>query len=688
MRRHVLLNRIALMALALSACVIERDEPNLAGQDVHLTIVHTADLHSRFLPYSFAPGQIDRGLGLLPKSGQPNAIVGGIGRIGRVVKCIRGFYGADDPICKSLEPRIGETAARSLHLDSGDIFEGAPIFNKFNGEPEVRAMTQLGLSAMALGNHEFDHGAQNLSLQLEKFAGFPVLAANYEFDDPKDPTKPKLGRDIHKYVIFNVGGIKVGVIGMGNLSSMQGVIEGGNSSGIRPIEAVQAMTDTLAVVRPQVDIVTVVSHLGLDEDEGVAAAQAEASDQNAQIALAGVDVIFGGHLHIVLNPPKTLLQLSKESGEILNKSIVCHSGAFAKYVGRLDLIVHIPSADEVAAGVAASVKSHAYRVIPIDDTIPSDPDLDDLIEPYQFKMNQFLDLTQVFGIVPCPANATICPKTLRTDPNGGDSQLGNLVTTSMRLRHRVEADFALTNSLGIRTDFESGPLNLEQFYNVFPFENTITTMFLSGQEVQQLLDGVAARSAERGCRTQSQMAGIAFDLVCDPSQCEPGMRACAKNIYFGDNCRAPDNSFDGTNCVPLDAFGEYRVAVNDYIAAGGSGFSVLKRNTTKFNTGISLRDSLIDYIRSLTGRCDPVTYKNIVGVNCLDAQQATYDCSARCCCHDELSGPVLCGTGCTEFLACQGRGLSPKPYDYTDKACVDATIQAHDGRITAIGGGQ
>jgi hypothetical protein len=38
--------------------------------------------------------------------------------------------------------------------------------------------------------------------------------------------------------------------------------------------------------------------------------------------------------------------------------------------------------------------------------------------------------------------------------------------------------------------------------------------------------------------------------------------------------------------------GLYRVAVNDYIAKGGSGFDALKRNTSKQDTGVSLRDSL------------------------------------------------------------------------------------------------
>ena len=47
----------------------------------------------------------------------------------------------------------------------------------------------------------------------------------------------------------------------------------------------------------------------------------------------------------------------------------------------------------------------------------------------------------------------------------------------------------------------------------------------------------------------------------------------------------------------------YRIAVNDYIAKGGSGFNVLKRNTTRQETGISLRDSLIGYMQGFC-TCD------------------------------------------------------------------------------------
>jgi 5'-nucleotidase len=701
MRPSVLLPLLICSSLA-AGCTIQSPTPDLSGQDVHFTIVHTADLHSRFFPYYFAPGQIDKGLGLQPKTGQTTAVVGGIARVGMIIKCIRGVYSG--AACKGLTVPddngleiAGDPAARSLHLDSGDIFEGAPVFNQFNGEVEMRAMSDIGLSAMALGNHEFDKGAQNLEEQIQRFGGFPILAANYVFADPSDPTQPKLRDIIYPYSIFNVDGLKVGVIGMGNLSSLEGIYLGGNNLGIKPLDSVQAIKETAAIVRPQVDLLIIASHLGLDEDEGVSAAAAESTDQNAQIALDGVDVILGGHLHIVLNPPKDLLHLD-QNGALVGHTILCHSGAFAKYVGRLDLVVHVASQAERAAGQRSFVKAYTYKLIPVEDSIKADPDLTNLLEPYQFAMDRYLNLNQVYALVACPVNSGTCPKTTRSDPNGGDSQLGNLVATSMRLRKRVEADFALTNSLGIRADFESGPLNLEEMYNVFPFDNTLTTMFLSGNEVQEMLDFVASRSAERGCRTQAQVSGIYFDLECDSNDQECNDRQdkshlphgpCAKNIYLGDSCRMPDGTFNGTKCTPLDPFGEYRAAVNDYIANGGSGFSVLQRNTTKFNTGISLRDALVDYIRQLPNRCDPNQFTNVLGVTCKDAQGETYDCTSTCGCHDMLSGPQRFSSQCPAFKACaaQTPSLSPTLYDYSNIPCLDQSIDAHDGRIQALSGG-
>jgi 2',3'-cyclic-nucleotide 2'-phosphodiesterase (5'-nucleotidase family) len=563
-----------LVALLMVACTVQRDQPDLTGQDVRVTIMHTSDIHSRLFPYQFNPLKIDQDFGLEPNEGP----YGGIARIGAIIK------------------RERANAPRSLWLDSGDCFEGAPVFNQFHGEVELRALSRLGLDGAVIGNHEFDLGSQNLYEQMVNNATFPMLAANYYFDDPAEAGKTKLRDVVQPYQIYDVGGITFGVIGMANWSSMTGIFEGGNSLGIRPIDDDETVKRYVALLRPEVDVVVLVSHLGLDEDEGLGAN--DVPDMNDDLPLDGVDLILGGHLHIVLNPPKVA-----HVDQYGHQTLVVHSGAFAKFVGRIDLVVHkgTSNADPAKRSYIKSYTVHDFpvscgpRAHPSDPCPnPEDPDTLALLQPYSLVLNQVFDLQAVFAYVDVPGDAKI----VRNDPSGGDSQLGNLVARSMQQRLGVDADFAITNSLGIRADFEAGPLTLEQMFNVFPFENSITIMFLSGNEVRETLDFNARKSSERGCRTQVQVAGITFTMVC-------GAHPHAEDIYIGDNCRRADGSIDpAASCTPLVDSGLYRVAVNDYIAAGGSGFSVLKANTSKQNTGISLRAALMDFLRGLTA-CDP-----------------------------------------------------------------------------------
>jgi 5'-nucleotidase len=734
--------------LALSGCTVRHETPDLRGQDVRLTLLHTSDQHSRLFPYNFAPGRNDQDLGLDPDTckawtcGEIDAAVDDAAREKAQLRtgCRRieidaakveeiavraGLSGADQVTCSFLTARYAKlcpagehpgacvsdgaggfvtwdctcnyggmarissviraeraAAARSLYLDSGDVFQGAPVFNVFMGEAEFRGMSILGVDAMVLGNHEFDKGTKVLADQLVNWSSFPMLCANYEFEATSDFTRPWLGTLVQPYTIYNLDGLRVGVIGMGSLSSMYSIYEGGNSLGIRPLATEQIVSLYVNMLRPQVDVIVLLSHLGLDEDQGIAGTMPQdiSGEENESAALEGVDVILGGHLHIALWPPKLMPQRAPDGTQTGRNTILVHSGAFAKYVGRLDLVVRVgdPGAAE-QLDRATRVVSHAYKLIPIDSRIPSDGDMLRELEPYEIKLNQSLDLTKTFAFVGTSDGSKI----YRNDASGGDSPVGNLVTLSMRVRSRVEADFAVTNSLGVRADFEYGALTLEQMYNVFPFENSITTMFLSGGEVREMLDFIARKSADRGCRTQAQVSGIWFDMVCRrPSGCvdvtlpascvqaadcgdpnyvfcnEAGAcrkkAGCADSIFIGDACNVCDPGRPEQSCCnrpelglackcqPLNPYGTYKVAVNDYIAAGGSGFLVLKRNTTKFNTGISLRDALTDYLRQLPSRCPELIADWNVTI------------------------PV---------------GTRPLP---TDLACIDQLVEPHDGRIRPV----
>jgi len=648
-----------------------------------LTLLHTGDVHSRLFPYSLEITQVDSTLGL--GTNETVANVGGMARMSYVLG------------------RERARADRVLHLNAGDFFEGAPIFNYFLGEPEIRSASAVGLDAMVIGNHEFDKGPLDVAVQLQKWANFPVLAANYQFTSQDQPNSSLIGTILKPFTVFNQGGLKIGVIGMGNLSSLGSVFNQPNSLGILPLQTEQTAQFYVDLLRPYVDVIVVLSHLGLDEDETMVQ------------GTTGIDVVCGGHNHIVVDPPQQLQDCSADPNnpgyiwevdpnvpedpgtlppddpvhpDPINhpyqfqrackprKVLIMQSGAFSKYVGRIDLIlsndkkdIYPTSPEDYDPNDHFEVVSSNYQIFPITDAIPDDPVIDDLLQPYETSLDVQADLDILTGFSPNGAK--------RIASQGGDSPLGNLVATSMWLQLGVQTDFALTNSTGIRTDLNPGPVAITDLFNVFPFDNTITKMELSGTEVRELFDFVARNTNNRSCSSVAQIAGARVILNC--AGCDPNLRPdtggkctvdsdctsgatgacllpntsagavgtcaitpCAQEIYIGQNTDSTTGnpktcSADADCCSPTAATGDagvvpgctyttpgaccpgqcfqsdptkpgicqqpvatenvYQLATNNYIAAGGSGYRVLQRNTTQLNTQILQRDALIDYMR-------------------------------------------------------------------------------------------
>lgn len=533
-------------AVAAGGCVVNEGEPiDLGGQEVLLTILHSADIHSRLLPYDMQVGAVDRRLGLQ----QDNSPFGGAARLAYLVRRERGRSG------------------RVLHIDCGDPFQGAPIFNFFEGQVEFRVLSEIGVDVMVVGNHEFDRGGPNLARQLDDWARFPALAANYLFE-PSAYSQNDLARLVRPYVVFNVQGLRVGVIGLGDTSSMFSIFETGNRLGITPLNAETVAQQWVDFLRPQVDLIILATHQGLSGDERII--------RNTE----GIDVVMGGHLHIVLDPPKVLYdcqnaELRAERGCTPRPVILSHSGAFLKYLGRLDLVLRRNPSDPRNG---FEVVSHDYTLFPVDATVPEDPAVQYLLEPYEIRMEQVVNLDRLIGYAPNTVR--------RFGSTGGDSALGNLVADSMWLRAGIETDFALTNTTGIRSDLNPGPVTVEELFNVFPFDNTITTMFLSGLEVRELFDYVARRTASRGCSSQAQIAGAQVVLNCRGCERTGGL-PCAESIRIG----------SGENLREIVDDGSYELATNNYLAQGGSGYVMLRRNTTQQDSGIPQRDAVIDRIR-------------------------------------------------------------------------------------------
>lgn len=599
-----------------------------------------------------------------------------------------------------------------VHVDTGDVFQGAPIFNEFRGEVEFRIYSMLGVDSFSVGNHEFDMGITNLVTQAHDWATFPMLNINYSPENPYYPGSSQLATIVHPYIIVNVNGFKVGIIGIGSLGSIVSMYEGANSLGITPVDTVEMTQFYVDFLRPVVDTVIIASHLGLraektmerasedqldlEDNSGNANGDGEINDDmcltNQRLPgdeqliahTEGIDVVFGGHLHIVLSPPEVIQDCDPDihCTEIVNflekrgclkaqrdtqgnivsiehvysrKVPLMHSGAFVKFVGELDTVFSKPEIPDdadpaVKALMAANrweVKAYRQIIHPVDNRIPP--------EEFDGEVQWVLDkyTPELYTRLPLTRYIAYSPKKIRRFASGyGDSALGNIVATAMQTRRRVETDFSLTNTLGIRSDIESGPVSIETMYNVFPFENSITTLTLSGVEVKKLLDYVALRSSRRGCQAQAQVSGVTFVMNCndhmvapfkDPDsfesahritiggsrltqpdkygvdengkalckydgvRCESGndcpdsvepAKPCPEGTSFGEGQCCPEGELcTPLGCgMPISPYVSYTLAANDYIARGGSGFRVLEHNTTQYNTGIPLRDAVIDYM--------------------------------------------------------------------------------------------
>ena len=704
-----------------------------------LTILHTSDIHSRLFPYDLLITKIDADLGLGALDTVQN--VGGVARMAHVLG------------------RERARAGRSLHLDSGDVFQGAPIFNFYSGEPEVRALTALGTDDAVIGNHEFDRGALNVTTQFERWSGFRSLAANYKFDDPSLPQSPKLATFAQPFQVFDVAGLKVAAIGMGNLSSLTSIFDQPNKAGIEPLNTVETAQFYIDLLRPYVDLVVMVTHLGLEVD------------QRMVRGTTGIDVVLGGHNHIVLNPPQEITDCAADplspgyvwvadpnytvdrngtpphdelhSDPVFHpymkkrackprRVLIVHSGAFSKYVGRLDLVLSNQREDITATGAdydpqdKFEVLSSKYQPIAIDDALPEDPVVAQMLEPYRRKLDVVADLDILAGYAPDVLK--------RTAGNGGDSPLGNLVATSIWLRLGVQTDFALTNTTGIRTDLNPGPVSQESMYNLFPFDNSISKMQLSGKEVQDLFDFVARRSALRGCAAQAQIAGARVRVNCSgctrpdagdscksDADCPPNstagcdtvrgrcrLVACAEEVYIGatdktcttdTDCALPDGTVHLGSCDKdntkrclshIQDTNLYELATSNYLAGGGSGYRVLQRNTTQFDTKIQQRDALIDYIRQgkACGWLDPAKNPDKgLGADGLKACAADADCGNSdyvCACPGHTTATETgSGTKCKMDGACDpsvGRCVLAACRDdvatFHNKMCADSPQRA------------
>ncbi|CAM8666240.1 UshA 5'-nucleotidase/2',3'-cyclic phosphodiesterase and related esterases [Comamonadaceae bacterium] len=481
---------------------------------------------------------------------------------GRFWKNRDGEYGmaARKTVVDQIRKEVATAGGYSLLLDGGDVNTGVPESDLQDAVPDFRGMNLLGYDAMAVGNHEFDKPPVVLQMQRD-LATFPMLSANI-YRDGKRMFEP--------YKVFNLGGVRVAVMGLTTEDTQKMV----HPDNIRNVEFRNVQTEAAKVVpelRGKADVVIAATHMGHYEN-GMHGTQA-AGDVELARAVKGLDMIVGGHTQ---NPAcmkaenvvdRAYVPGSECKPDRQNGTWVVQAHEWGKYVGRADFIYkngefRLVKYALIPINLKKPVKTADGKTSLVTYTpeIAESPEMLQLLKPFQDFGQQKLMVEVGSSDSRLEGDRAV----VRNQP----AALAVMIGRSMM--EKTKADFAVVNAGGVRDSLPAGKITYKDVLTVHPFGNTIAVVDLSGKEVMDYLGAIAKIS--KGSGGFPQFAGIR--LVIDAN-------VVVQATVAG---------------KAIDPNGKYRVALNNFVAAGGDGYPKVVNHPSYVDTGFVDADVLRGFI--------------------------------------------------------------------------------------------
>jgi len=433
----------------------------------------------------------------------------------------------------------------SLLLSAGDMIQGSDWANLFQGKSVVEVMNRMRFDGMVVGNHEFDFGQKVLRQRIGE-ARFPVLGANVEGFEVLKP-----------YTIQDLAGIRIGIIGVVTEDTPV-TTHPSNVVGLRFLAAEETVRRYVESLRNRVEVVVVLSHLGLYADRLLAE------------RVKGIDVIVGGHSHTKVERPLRI-----------GETVLVQAWEHGKALGVLDLALE--------GRKIVSARGHLEIISPA--LGKTDESVEALVLSYQKKVDELLE--EVVG----EAENDLDGENVRKR----ETNLGNLIADI--LRERAGAQVALINGGGIRRSILKGPIRLRDVYGALPFDNYIVAVRLTGTQLRETLEHGVSRIEEEAGRFP-QVSGLTFTF--NPSE-PPGRRVkeilvSGRPIVLDQEYVVATHDFLAAGGDGYRAFGEAVKSSKDFALIGGA---MKGEKLVYSNPGQWLRDVVIEFIRS-RGKVSPL----------------------------------------------------------------------------------
>ncbi|HIC8863105.1 TPA: bifunctional metallophosphatase/5'-nucleotidase [Aeromonas hydrophila] len=578
------MNRLRPLLLLAFCSFLFACQPGNEGQPFVLTLAHMNDTHSQFDPVNAElKGPI------FGKQGETDPLYTRFGGYPRLLTMAKSFQA--DALAKN-QP--------ILLLHGGDAWQGSGYFKLNEGMANAELLSQFGLDAMALGNHEFDLDNQKLARFIQG-VNFPVLAANL---DTRDDPDLRHAANLKPFVIYAFDGNQkspvsdlnnlpqgkqlVAVMGlvledMANISPNVGKLRFGNE-----ITSAQATVDLLR--QHGINQIVALTHIGNQRDLALAA------------KVNGIDAIVGGHSHSLLGDFRNIgwgntgeyAQLVTNPDGV-GMTCVVQAGSYAQAIGLAQVSFDAQGRVIACKGQNQLLASRDFFADParkqaLDEprskqaakfidaqpnlvTVDEDPRLRGIIDSHYKPA-----LEQAFGPVIATLPAAL-QNARRPGDNGSDSHGSDVAplvaegqyywanTPAVQALTGGPVHFALLAVGGVRADLPAGELREgDAALTLLPFKNQLSVLTLTGADVRALLTETITATLPASAHAGKFPYG--GHLRYTFTETTPGKRGALTQLQWQDADGQWQDLVDATR---------YRVVMNAYSANGNDGWQALAR---------------------------------------------------------------------------------------------------------------
>jgi 2',3'-cyclic-nucleotide 2'-phosphodiesterase (5'-nucleotidase family) len=215
------------------------------------------------------------------------------------------------------------------------------------------------------------------------------------------------------------------------------------------------------------------------------------------------------------------------------------------------------------------VSNPRVRLLPVDSSLPDDPDVVKILAPYSEKVRE---LSKLIGRLEGDLKKS----------RVGAGSLGNFVTDGMRAQAQAKLGkpvaLAIMNSGGLRkNEISAGELRASDIFELLPFENALVALEVTGAQLAKLLE-IVPRDAQAGARIQFKwndrdrpefLSGKLVDATGKEQEIDP------QKIYT-------------------------IVTIDYLLQVGGGAYAILKEAKSATPLNMTLRDAIMNYVKSET----------------------------------------------------------------------------------------